>query len=379
MVPIAHPPKDVLARWQENGLLQSKSWAARIHESVLSISNVWNFSTLQLSKLDPYCTTSPDGEAYLELSGFTALLKRFVPELAWARLDATAPTLWQIFTYISGYPFLTAETKPEARGRLTKTEFICVLPLIHQDSSDRLFNSDNDERTRARTNADQRRLIFQALSSSRPRQWTAHDEALWTSKAAARAARYWDLHGDRDRTAREPYNLRCNRDTDGDECFHDLLDFMYASQPVEDGPPVPRSEFSGIAKQMVESGEVVLTPLHDMRMDRCHFESLVELLLVMYLEGSVEDLKELPSDFIERKDKTVAAFYGRDGKEAIDFLEFDEALSAGTSEIMGGREFVTNEFVSNSSVQPLPTRQLTLRLLRLSLSFCFGNETLMYI
>lgn len=335
---------------------------------------------MQLSKLDPYCKMSRDGEVYLELSGFTAILRRFAPEPAWAGLDATAPVLWQIFTYVGGYPFLTPGPKSETRDRLSRTEFICAVSFLHPDFSDRLFNSDNDERTRARTNADQRRLIFQALASPQPRrrQWTTSDESLWATEAAGRAARYWDLRGNGDRsTAREPHNKGCNRDADGDECFHDLLDFMYAFQPVEYGAPVPRSEFLGVAKDMVERGEVVLTPLHEMGMARGRFESLVEFLLVMYLEGSVDGLKELPSDFSERKDKVVTAFYGGDGKESIDFLEFDKALSAGTSEIMGGKEFVTNEFVSIPSRQSIPDwGHLELRLFCLFSSFCSGNGVL---
>lgn len=60
--------------------LQTKSWVARINESVLSFPSA--FSTMQLSKLDPYCKTGHDGEPCLELSGLTAVLKRFVPEPA---------------------------------------------------------------------------------------------------------------------------------------------------------------------------------------------------------------------------------------------------------------------------------------------------------
>lgn len=333
---------------------------------------------MQLSKLDPYCKTSHDGETYLQLSGFTATLTQFVPEPAWAGLNATAPVLWQIFTYVGGYPFTTSGTNSKTRDRLSRTEFICAVSFLHTDFSDRLFNGDNDERTRARTNADQRRLIFQALASPQPRaQWTAGDESLWATKAAERAARYWDLGGNGDRTAREPHNKGCNRDENGDECFHDLLDFMYAFQPMEYGTPVPRTEFVGVAKNMVERGEVFLTPLHEMAMARGRFESLVEFLLVMHLEGSVDGLKGLPSDFSERKGKVVTAFYGGDRKESIDFLEFDKALSAGTSEIMGGKEFVTNEFVSILSRQSFPGRRhLKLGLFRLCLSFCFGNRTL---
>lgn len=194
-----------------------------------------------------------------------------------------------------------------------------------------------------------------------------------------RAARYWDPREDGDRTAHEPHEPHKGRNggAEGDECFHDLLDFMYAIQPVEDGPPVPRSEFVGVAKKMVERGEVVLTPLHEMGMARGRVESLVEFLLVMYIEGSVDGLKEPPSDFSERKDKVVTAFYEEDGKGSIDFLEFDKALSAGISEIMGGKEFVTNEFVSIPSRQPYPDRRhLALRMFRLCPSFRFRNGRL---
>lgn len=152
---------------------------------------------------------------------------------------------------------------------------------------------------------------------------------------------------------------------------------MYAFQPVEYGAPVPRSELLGVAKNMVERGEVGLTPLHEMGMARGRFESLVEFLLVMYLEGSVDGLKELSSDFSERKDKVVTAFYGGDRKESIDFLEFNKALSAGSSEIMGGKEFVINEFVSIPSRQSiLEWGHLELRLFCLFSSFCSGNGVL---
>lgn len=126
-----------------------------------------------------------------------------------------------------------------------------------------------------------------------------------------------------------------NRDgDDGDECFHDLLGFLYALQPVADGTLVTCGDFLGTAKGMLARGGVVVTPLRELGMAKVDFGKLVEFLLVMYLDGSEEDLKDFLRNFAERKEEVVAAFLGR-AKEVIGYLELDEALSAGTSEIMG--------------------------------------------
>lgn len=95
-----------------------------------------------------------------------------------------------------------------------------------------------------------------------------------------------------------------NRDADGDECFHDLLDFMDALQPwAEEGAPVPRGRFLATAKEMVARGEVVVTPLHEFELAKEDFGKLVEFLLATYLDGSEDGgLKELPLDFRGEKE-----------------------------------------------------------------------------
>lgn len=382
MVPIAQPPEVTLAKWEANGQLQAKSWMARLSEYILDQPAL---SDIQIAKLDSYCTTNDqNGEPCMEQSGFKALLQKVVPDPAGiAALDAATPVLWRIFVYISRYPFDQPPSPPpphtpqhgddEGHGSqtttMTRSGFLRALILLQAGPSDRFFNCDCDERTRGRTHADHRRLLFQGLSRlpsqrqlptmttpSRP----AHDdedeeEALWRSKAALRAGRYWESNRVTLQTAHTPHNMGVNRDADGDECFHDVLDFMYALQPWElCGAPVARMDFLGTAKGMVARGEVVVTPLRAFRLARGDFEKLVAFLIVMYLEESEEGFEALPRDFEERKDKVVEAFFGAgaDGKEEIDFLEFDEAMSAGTSEIMGGEDLVTNEFVSILSTLP---------------------------
>jgi hypothetical protein len=186
------------------------------------------------------------------------------------------------------------------------------------------------------------------MSSRRlnPQVHSPEDEAVWQAKSVERASRYWPTHSGV-QAARVPHNMGVNRDADGDECFHDLLDFMYALQPALENVPVARQDFMGTAKGMLSRGEVVLTPLQEYGLQRKDFQNLVQFLLMMYIEGHEDNLKELPQDFDERRDKVVAAFFGAEGaKEVIDFLDFDEVLTAGTSEVVGGEELVTNEFVS---------------------------------
>lgn len=346
MVPTARPSRVVLAEWLGSGQLTPESWIARLDEAILTISRL---STVQIDKLRPYCTSSSS----LDQAGFKSILQKYTPNpVGLSALDAVTPILWKLFTYVSRYPFFQPPSSDENTfaKSMTLNEFLRALVLLHADFSNQLFNGDRDERTRARTNTDHKRLLFQGLA--RPSKAPAegkHDETLWTSKAALRASQYWEP-GSNDAATHVPHNMGLNRDTDGDECFHDLLDFMYALQPVEYGPPVPRAEFIAEAKEMIGRGDVVVTPLQEFRLAKGDFEKFVEFLLVIYLDGSQETFRALPEDFEERKNKVVAAFYGEaDRKEEIDFLEFDEALSAGTKEITGGENLITNEFVSISA------------------------------
>lgn len=349
MVPIAQTPEKVLQRWMENGELRASSWVARLDESVRYLSSL---STVELANLNAYCTTSDDSELRLTSSGFTELFQQFVPiDIGGQILDTAIPILWKIFVYVSRYPFESASQislDNSMSCTMTRSAFLRALVQLHSLFSDQLFNSDNDERTRAHTNADQRRLLFQAMSSRRlsHQENSPDNEAVWESKSVERASRYWPTHCGV-QAARVPNNMGVNRDADGDECFHDLLDFMYALQPGLESAPIARQNFMDTAKGIVSRGEVILTPLREYGLERDDFRNLVQFLLMMYIEGNEDEFKELPRDFEERRDKVVAAFFGADHpKEVIDFLDFDEALTAGTSEVMGGAEFVTNEFVS---------------------------------
>lgn len=326
---------------------------ARLDEAIPTISRLL---TVQIDKLSPYCTSAQDGQPSLDQADFKSIIEQFVPNpVGVSALDAATPILWNLFTYVSRYPFSQSPSNENTYPQtMTLNEFLRAIVLLHADFSNQLFNGDRDERTRARTNADHKRLLFQGLARpTKAHSAQQHDEILWTSKAALRASQYWEP-GSTDAAAHVPHNTGVNRDTNGDECFHDLLDFMYALQPVEYGPPVPKAEFIDEAKAMIARGDVVVTPLREFRLAKGDFEKFVEFLLVMYLDGSQDGHKELPEDFEERKKKVVAAFYGEtDGKEEIDFLKFEEALSVGTKEIMGGQNLTTNDFVS--ILVPIPS------------------------
>lgn len=348
MVFLARPHEEVLDARRRNGQLKPSSWVMRLDESALD--TITTRVTVRINNLNAYCIAGDDGELYLNAAGFKRLLQQFVPgNVGYQVLDTALPILWKMLVYISRYPFEAVSPlslEAAIAYTITRNAFLRTLILLHPLFSDQLFNGDNDGNTRCHTNADQRRLLFQAISSHRHIYNSPDSEAFWDRKSLERASRYWPTHSGV-QLAYMPYNMGPNRDINGDECFHDLLDFMYALQPDLQHVPLPRQAFIGVAKDMVSHGELILTPLREYGLEKTDFENLVQLLLLIYLEDGEDSFKELPRDFNQRRDKVVEAFFGAaHTKEVIDFSEFDEALSASTPEIMGGEEAVTNEFVS---------------------------------
>lgn len=95
------------------------------------------------------------------------------------------------------------------------------------------------------------------------------DEAAWTAKAAVRARRF--LRPSEPADVWETDNAMTYRDADGDECFHDVVDYMYTLQPVNEGQyggDVCRRDLVETAKDMVAKGETHLSPLHQVMLDR---------------------------------------------------------------------------------------------------------------
>lgn len=108
------------------------------------------------------------------------------------------------------------------------------------------------------------------------------------------------------------------RDLVGDECFHDVLDFMYALQTWSHCAPVLRADFLGTAQRVVSQGELMVVPLHEFLLSEAYSEKLFELLLIMDLpgcpvEGAEDDV--LPEDLMARRDKVVSAFFIKDDIE----------------------------------------------------------------
>lgn len=217
----------------------------------------------------------------------------------------------------------------------------------------RFFNNEADLGTRARTPADHRRLLLQALAMPTTADPIDSDEAAWTDKAAVRTRRFFRPSEPTD--VWETDNVMTNRDADGDECLHDVVNYMYTSQPVKEGQyggDVRRRDLVETARDMVAQGEIHLRPLHQMMLDRQEFSFLVQFLLVLWLDGQqMGGMEPLPDDFNERKEAAVAVMF--EEKEGIKFDEYDDAFDGEIVSISYCRTTILNFvlFVLNSCGQ----------------------------
>lgn len=320
---IMAPAEKYITAWQKAGLLHPQYFMDRmdqeIHRSVLYITDA------DLANITPYMNDLQDGVPAMSQASFQTMLKQQVPTLGMTALEKATPVLFRMFMYISRYPFLPVPTTPEA-SRLTRNELLRALAFLSLGDDLRFFNNEPDLGTRARTPADHRRLIFQALATSTTVDPIGFDEAAWTAKAAVRARRFFRPSEPAD--VWETDNAMTNRDADGDECFHDVVDYMYTLQPVNEGQyggDVRRRDLVETAKDMVAKGEIHLRPLHRMVLDRQEFSFLVEVLLVLWLDGQqMGGMESLPDDFNERKEAAVAVIFGE--KEGVNFGEYDDAF-----------------------------------------------------
>lgn len=317
------PAEEYITAWQKAGLLHPQRFMDRmdheIHRSVLKITDA------DLANITPYMSALQNDVPAMSQSSFHTMLKQQVPTLGLTALEKATPVLFRMFIYISRYPFLPVPTNPET-SRLTRNELLRALTFLSLGDDLRFFNNEPDLGTRARAPADHRRLLFQALATPTTADPIGFDEAVWTAKAAVRARRFFRPSEPAD--VWETDNAMTNRDTDGDECFHDVVDYMYTLQPVNEGQyggDVRRGDLVETAKDMVAKGEIHLRPLHQMALDRQEFAFLVELFLVLWLDGQqMGGMESLPDNFHERKEAAVAVIFGE--KEGISFCEYDDAF-----------------------------------------------------
>ncbi|KAK0640715.1 hypothetical protein B0T16DRAFT_460873 [Cercophora newfieldiana] len=175
-----------------------------------------------------------------------------------------------------------------------------------------------DNFSRARTEADDRRLLFQSLASRYPEPLY---EAPIARKVALRNAFDYHHHIGSDLCA-------TNYDDDGDEIFHDLLHILYTSQDQDKTPhiaPAPMDAFRPLAKKI--STKHNLPVLRTLGIPADRFVALLRLLLAMQFEAPTAQEEPVDlSHFTPPAVSLCAAFTAADTHNIVTHPSFDHGL-----------------------------------------------------
>ncbi|KAK7963600.1 hypothetical protein PG996_008705 [Apiospora saccharicola] len=197
----------------------------------------------------------------------------------------TANVLFRCLWYLSTIPFPPTASEGHSPPRnLTIAQTTRGLAWLFPGRCRVMIGQGN--LSRSRTAADHRRLLFQSLATTTlsPSGNTADTDAEARENRAARNAT----------EGLDPYQdwPVVNRDADGDEIFHDLLEVLYATQPK--GPvwlaSVDRDGFRWVAKGIVAQLPSSSSPpksivsnklpsLDSLAIPRARLETLVKLAL----------------------------------------------------------------------------------------------------
>ncbi|KAI1406263.1 hypothetical protein F4819DRAFT_441068 [Hypoxylon fuscum] len=323
-----HLPETYLSKWAAENELSATRFVARLDETARDNMQI---TPAKLVRIDKYCAAH-NGEPALSEASFESLLTSFFPApIALPILKKAAPVLFRMLVYLSRYPFMPeqATRQKDENAYLTRSGLLRAVLIAHEDRARRTIGGYGGNHTRTRTAGDHRRLLFQGLAVQLESDPPGYDENVWRADAAERARRFYDSISDE---VSCPDNALTNRDEMGDELFHDVVDFMCQLLPNWQDNSVTRENLLGLAKSIIQEEGLYRVPLQRYELRRADFEALVEMLLLVY--ESPEEGETLPTNFTERRDKVVEAFFGQ--REGIDFKVFDEVSGSGRTEFDTG-------------------------------------------
>lgn len=336
--------EDDIREWEKQGLLAPDQILSRIDKRVQDIlSNHLSQHEREHfeQNLDAICDhddTAAAGDPFVDPVAFADFLAYRSPDHAAPSLvadAAAAPVLFRMLAYLSHYPLAAPPPASPGRARLTRSGLRRA--VVHATPRLARFFMDSGNYSRDRTPADVRRLVFQGLAVAPAAAAAAAlpaglalpppaDEARWAAKARQRVldGEEGDGHGDaglddeeeeEEGEEEEKDAVLVNRDGDGDEIYHDVLDFLFSTQP-EKSPwyaPCHRDGFRRVARQLRSWSP----PLHELVVTRDVIDTLVELAL------RLDEDEEEASRRLLRKDDIVEGFVGSFG--ACNFDMFDDA------------------------------------------------------
>lgn len=288
---------DRIDRWKSMGILDRSTILARIDEFA---QYVIKFA----SERFPSPTTELDEAAFVSLLGTNGGLPQ--------SCSGFGHLVYSVVAYLSVTPFYR-QPGEKSPSSLSLADIRRGLAWVLPDVYHSIVVASNQGRSR--TPADYRRLLFQSLATTT--RSGPYDEAA-TLQRASRNARfvvqphYEDLDW-----------LSTNRDGDGDEMFHDVLDVLYATQPEPNYPigGLKRDDFRGFAKELTKE-----YPKFDtLAIPRDRFNVFVTFLVALQFEHQDPAEPTLPR-YEEAGKNVVASFCNGVESDVITWPAFDDAL-----------------------------------------------------
>ena len=241
------------------------------------------------------------GVKYLDEAAFVSHFIRCFPSHV-DSVTKAGPVLYRSAIYLAQFPLPSDEPVP-----LTLRALRRALALLLPDRSNgwAVGGSVGDHLVgRERGEDDVKRLLFQSLATVQP----ASADSL-SSDCDEREIR----PRPKDSTL-SPFSFTApNKDADGDEMYHDVLDVLAATQPSLGVQYIltPRDAFRPTASKIWHARRLI----RDYRIPGQNFKALVELMLSMHLSDSSKNGTESTNDQSESDaaECVVRAFIEREG------------------------------------------------------------------
>lgn len=283
--------------WAAVGAMTSRAIFDRFDQTIIDSPPL---SAEELSALQAIFEKTCDNNGHLHREAFNSLVisKGDLPPA----LREAAGILFDGLCYLSTTPLQTSSPPPDfltLKG--LKRALVWSFP---QKASSVITNTSG---YRERSPADHRRLIFQSLATSYQGQCPPVDSQLSRALAAANARDF--PPGYRGGPIKDG---DINYDDDGDEMYHDVLDFLASTRPYV--PPSyadPRRDSYRDLATKLHSG----TPsLSDLAVSTSRIQAFLSLLLATNLRDRIADCTTDADLELQNAAQSLAACFNQPGK-----------------------------------------------------------------
>lgn len=257
----------VIDRWYLEGMMTPEAVLKTISEDIVTGGIFSEKELAFLEKTFKSVSTARSGRRVISENDFSKLFEE-ADETTTTSIANFSKIIYRSISYLSAFPF----AKNEQTEPITFEAFVRGVAFLYPERAEKLIIYSNF--TRPRTVADHRRLIFQSFATNRGEGDTTFDEKKGREDARRQAFDF----PDEDSPMSFAEYASTNFDDDGDQLFHDVLDFLSFTHPMRDRPPwapYHREAFRPLAKRLHNFG----LKLHHLSIARSDMDCLVSFLL----------------------------------------------------------------------------------------------------